>query len=182
MTLAALSPQLLHDSRLEAKLLRELGVVGPLLKEVGVEDVVLNPDNKLWCKRAGSPMAFHSMFSPAQASALLATIAHICGHTLNEDHPVLETVLPYDGSRIQRLIPPILASPSFAIRTRPTTVFTLADYVAAGILSASNRKAIEAAIAGRKNIFTVGGTGSRKTTLSNALLHSIAKLTPHHRL
>jgi type IV secretion system protein VirB11 len=41
---------------------------------------------------------------------------------------------------------------------------------------------IRAAVRARKNIFVVGSTGSDKTTLVNAILDSLARLTPHDRV
>ena len=38
------------------------------------------------------------------------------------------------------------------------------------------------AIADRKNILVVGGTGTGKTTFLNAVLDSIAKISPYHRI
>jgi len=185
MAAAAVVPVILQDERNESKLKRHFGVVWDLMMQKGMEDIHLNPDHKLWYKVSGSPMKLHGTFSPREvreAGAAMATIAHIWGRTLNEWHPVLETTIPFNGSRIQGLIPPIVAAPSFAIRCRATTVYTLANYVAAGIMSETHCEAIENAILARKNILTIGGTGSGKTTLSNAFLDSMANLTPDHRV
>jgi P-type conjugative transfer ATPase TrbB len=54
-------------------------------------------------------------------------------------------------------------------------VYTLADYVAAGIMSLPQADALRAGVAGRMNILVAGGTGTGKTTLTNALLAEVAK-------
>jgi type IV secretion system protein VirB11 len=54
-------------------------------------------------------------------------------------------------------------------------VFTLADYVAAGIMAADQAEALRAAVASRQNILVAGGTSTGKTTLTNALLAEVAK-------
>jgi type IV secretion system protein TrbB len=54
-------------------------------------------------------------------------------------------------------------------------VFTLDDYVAAGITTASQAVFLRRAVAARKNILVAGGTSTGKTTLVNALLAEIAK-------
>jgi type IV secretion system protein VirB11 len=73
-------------------------------------------------------------------------------------------------------------APVFTIRLKAVKVFTLADYVSAGIMTARQRAAIEGEVAGRKNILICGGTGSGKTTLGNAILAAVAGATPHDRL
>jgi hypothetical protein len=55
-------------------------------------------------------------------------------------------------------------------------VATLADYVADGIVSATQAKALAAAVRSRRNLLIAGGTSSGKTTLANALLAEMAQL------
>jgi type IV secretion system protein VirB11 len=54
-------------------------------------------------------------------------------------------------------------------------VFTLDDYVAAGIMNSDQAGALKGAVEARKNILVAGGTSSGKTTLTNALLAEVAK-------
>jgi type IV secretion system protein VirB11 len=54
-------------------------------------------------------------------------------------------------------------------------VFTLDDYVAAGIMSAEQAEALREGVASRANILVAGGTSTGKTTLTNALLAEVAK-------
>jgi type IV secretion system protein VirB11 len=54
-------------------------------------------------------------------------------------------------------------------------VFTLDDYVAAGIMSSAQAEALQAGVASRANILVAGGTSTGKTTLTNALLAEVAK-------
>jgi type IV secretion system protein VirB11 len=58
----------------------------------------------------------------------------------------------------------------FTIRKRASVVFTLTDYIAAGILSVAAADLIRRAVAEHQNILVAGGTGSGKTTLVNAIL------------
>ncbi len=68
----------------------------------------------------------------------------------------------------------MVAGPAFAIRKPAVAVFTLDDYVAAGIMRAEQAAALRGAVAARKNILVAGGTSTGKTTLTNALLAEIA--------
>jgi type IV secretion system protein VirB11 len=85
--------------------------------------------------------------------------------------------LPETGERFEGLLPPVVAAPTFAIRKPAVAVFTLNDYVAAGIMTSDQAEALRAAVAARKNILVAGGTSTGKTTLTNALLAEVAKTT-----
>jgi type IV secretion system protein VirB11 len=190
--------------RLEVKLRRELGdSILSLLAEEDVEDILLNPDSALWVKRRGAGFACVGTLSPVTAASALGTIAAWRATVLTHDQPILETELPLDGSRFEGVVAPVVRQPVFAIRLRPRKVFTLEEYETAGILTHkddnSNRahqqadfalavrgfrhaEIIRAAVRARKNILVVGATGSGKTTLLNAILDTIAQLTPTDRV
>jgi type IV secretion system protein VirB11 len=191
-------------SRLEAKLRRELGeTVLALLAQDTTEDIVLNPDSTLWVKRLGQGFQQVGYMAPAQASSALNTIAAWKGTVLNHDRPILETELPIDGSRFEGIVPPVVRYPVFAIRLRPKRIFSLNEYESAGILTTkedpqnrirsrdrfvesvrgqSHAEIIRTAIAAKKNILTVGATGSGKTTFVNAVLSAMAEIAPHDRV
>jgi type IV secretion system protein VirB11 len=69
----------------------------------------------------------------------------------------------------------VVAAPAFAIRKPAVAVFTLGDYVAAGIMTAEQATALRGGVAARANILVAGGTSTGKTTLTNALLAEVAK-------
>jgi type IV secretion system protein VirB11 len=73
------------------------------------------------------------------------------------------------------LLPPVVAAPAFAIRKPAVAVFTLDDYVTAGIMRAGQAETLRTAVADRCNILVAGGTSTGKTTLTNALLAEVAK-------
>jgi type IV secretion system protein VirB11 len=73
------------------------------------------------------------------------------------------------------MLPPVVAAPAFAIRKPAVAVFTLDDYVAAGIMTSAQAGALKCAVESRANILVAGGTSSGKTTLTNALLAEVAK-------
>jgi len=193
-----------QHQRLEVKLRRELGdQVLRLLDDTLTEDILLNPDGSLWVKRMGHGFARVGEMPAAQAASALGTIAAWRGTVLNHEHPILETELPIDGSRFEGIVSPVVRRPVFAIRLRPRKIFSLDDYEADGILTdgtdplnqlrrrddfldgvrgLKHGEVIRAAVRARKNILVVGSTGSGKTTLVNAILDSLARLTPHDRV
>jgi type IV secretion system protein VirB11 len=85
--------------------------------------------------------------------------------------------LPETGERFEGLLPPVVTAPAFAIRKPAVAVFTLDDYVAAGIMTTDQADVLREAVAARKNILVAGGTSTGKTTLTNALLAEIACTT-----
>ena len=89
--------------------------------------------------------------------------------------PRVSAELPETGERFEGLLPPVVAAPAFAIRKPAVAVFTLDDYVAAGIMSAGQAEALRHGVATRANILVAGGTSTGKTTLTNALLAEVAK-------
>jgi type IV secretion system protein VirB11 len=61
-------------------------------------------------------------------------------------------------------------------------IYTLDEYVAAGVLGAGQRLALAAAVVEHRNILVAGGTASGKTTLVNAVLHEITRACPRDRI
>ena len=53
--------------------------------------------------------------------------------------PRVSAELPETGERFEGLLPPVVAAPAFAIRKPAVAVFTLDDYVAAGIMPPARR-------------------------------------------
>src|SRR5467141_4302328 len=125
--------------RRNEKLVRELGpLVASCLEDHQTEDILLNPDGRVWVKRTHQDFVVVGSMLPAQALSAFGTIAAIRDTVINHDNPSLETELPTDGSRFEGLIPPVVRQPVFAIRQRPRCVFSLTDYEKTGILTDKN--------------------------------------------
>src|SRR5436305_10250033 len=125
-----------QQARLDAKLRRELGdTVLQALADERTEDIVLNPDSRVWIKRQGAGFQQIGEMPPAQAHAAIGTIAAQRSTVVNYDRPFLEAELPIDGSRFEGIVPPVTSSPVFAIRLRPRRIFTLDEYERTGILT-----------------------------------------------
>lgn len=171
--------------RVITKLTRELGSkVCGLLDDPAVIEIMLNSDGKLWVERLGSDMEEIGTMGASQAECLMGTLASLKREILTEKNPRLSCELPKEflGARFQGSIPPVVKAPSFAIRKRAIAVFTLRDYVRKGIMSESQREIIEAAVSSRQNLLIAGGTGSGKTTLTNAVVQHITSVCPNDRI
>jgi P-type conjugative transfer ATPase TrbB len=171
------------QERISGKLRRELGpVICAALSDDGVIEIMVNPDGALWIERLGQGMERAGFMPPGQVEAAIATVAAMLGTVADWSEPVLLCELPLDGSRFTAKLPPVVAAPSFTIRRHAIRDFRLADYAAAAIMSAAQSAILRRAVIERLNILVVGGTGSGKTTLVNALIAEIAEAAPERRL
>jgi P-type conjugative transfer ATPase TrbB len=140
------------------------------LAEPLVVEVLANPDGRLVIDRLRSGRSDAGIQITAQArERVIRLVADYVGEPITRDDPRLSGVLP-TGERFQGFLPPVCAQPAFSIRKRPAVIWSLADYVAAGVLSPAHGEVLRAAVRDRRNVLISGGTGSGKTTLANAIL------------
>src|SRR5580704_3653378 len=95
---------------------------------------------------------------------------------------MLEGELPLDGSRFAGQLPPVVSAPTFAVRKRASSVFTLDQYVEQGIMTPEQKQTLCSAIREHQNILVIGGAGSGKTTLTNGLIHEMTCSCPTERI
>ena len=146
------------------------------LVDASVIEVMLNPDGRLWVDRLGAGIADTGIgMSAADGERIIRLVAHHVGAEVHARAPRVSAELPETGERFEGLLPPVVAAPSFAIRKPAVAVFTLGDYVAAGIMVQAQADALARAVGDKKNILVAGGTSTGKTTLTNALLAEVAK-------
>ena len=148
------------------------------LEDPEIVEVMLNPDGRLWIDRlAGGLVDTGERLSPNDGERIVRLVAHHVGAEVHPGSPRVSAELPETGERFEGLLPPVVAAPAFAIRKPAVAVFTLDNYVAAGIMRPGQAQTLRAAVADRRNILVAGGTSTGKTTLTNALLAEVAKTT-----
>jgi P-type conjugative transfer ATPase TrbB len=166
-----------------AKLRKDFGEVFlDALVDRDTVEIILNADGTLWRERLGEPLQQIGTMIASCADAAMRTIAAYHNATLTRDNPSIECELPLDGSRFAGQIPPIVTAPVFAVRKRASRVFTLWQYVKAGIMTPEQKEFLCAAIRDHRNILVIGGTGGGKTTLLNALIHELTDQYSNERL
>ena len=146
------------------------------LDDASIVEVMLNPDGRLWIDRLSEGLSdTGERLSAADGERIVRLVAHHVGAEVHAGAPRVSAQVPETGERFEGLLPPVVAAPAFAIRKPAVAVFTLQDYVAAGIMSAEQAAALCEGVATRANILVAGGTSTGKTTLTNALLAEVAK-------
>lgn len=170
-------------ARARLKLERDMGpALLAALHDPHTIELMLNADGWVWIERLGEPMQKLLELRPAQAQAIIETVAGYHGKEVTRNKPLLEGELPIDGSRFAGQLPPVVPQPTFAIRKKAVAIFTLAQYVEKGVMTAGQRDVIVNAVQSHKNILVIGGTSSGKTTLVNAIINEMVVMNPMERV
>ncbi|PLY11736.1 MAG: P-type conjugative transfer ATPase TrbB [Sedimenticola sp.] len=169
--------------RAKRKLERDMGPeLLAALRDPKTVEIMLNADGRLWQERLGEPMRCMGTLRTAQAQAIIETIAGYHGKEVTRQKPILEGELPLDGSRFAGQLPPVVPAPTFAIRKKAVAIFTLDQYVESGVMTGQQRDVLIEAVRAHRNILVIGGTGSGKTTLVNAIINQMVANDPTERV
>jgi len=150
------------------------GPLEPLLKEVGVTDVLVNAPDQVWVDRGrGLELTGVSFGDEAAVRRLAQRLAAQAGRRLDEASPWVDARLP-DGSRLHAVLPPIaVAGTAISLRVPPRRTFTLAELVTAGSFPAAGAALLRRLVTSGAGFLLSGGTGSGKTTLLSCLLGEV---------
>jgi type IV secretion system protein VirB11 len=145
-----------------------------------VLEVMVNPDGMLRLDRLGAGRtATGVVLEPGQIERIIRLVASHARTEVHGSAPIVSAELPphgegLAGERFEGILPPIATGPCFSIRKPASRIYTLADYVGDGIMTAETARLLSLAVVDRRNILVAGGTSSGKTTLANALLVELA--------
>ncbi|HBF30881.1 P-type conjugative transfer ATPase TrbB, partial [Rhizobium sp.] len=152
------------------------------LNEHDVVEIMLNPDGRLFIERIGKGMEEGGAMAAHHAQIVIGKVAHALGTEITVDRPIISGELPIGGHRFEGLLPPIVSRPIFTIRKKASLLVRLDQYVTDQVMTEQQAVVIRDAIAARKNILVSGGTGTGKTTLTNAIIADMVEACPDHRL
>jgi len=146
-----------------------------------VVEIMVNPDGALRFDRLGEGRTDSGVrLEPAQVERIIRLVASHARSEVHAGAPIVSAELPPHGEgageRFEGVLPPVSLAPCFSIRKPASRVYTLADYVNDGIMTAEAARRLSLAVVERRNILVAGGTSSGKTTLANALLAEMAHL------
>lgn len=164
------------ESKIVALLKTSFGLeIWSLLEADDINEIMVNPDGVLWIEKFGEGVQKTAItMQPAQIESIIRLVASANDEICNHENPSIGAVLPGINARFQGLVPPIVPGPAFSLRRRATKVYSLQQYIDDGILEYAHARAIYRAVQDAQNILIVGGTGSGKTTLANAILEAIS--------
>ena len=172
-----------YDKRGLSRLLNDLGSeILNALTDSFINEIMLNCDGSLFVEHKSNGMIKVGQLDPIKAAVIVRTLASLLNKELNSGSPILSGELPFDGSRFEGLLPPLVAKPIFSIRKHNALSLPLTDLVKSGMLNEKEAEFLKEAISQRRTIIVSGRTGCGKTTLINALLNELSHLCPQDRV
>lgn len=169
--------------RAKIKLQRDLGpMIMDALSDPKTVEIMLNPDGKLWHEKLGDKAHCIGSLSTARSESIIKTVSGFHGKEVTRCNPLLECELPLDGSRFTGQLPPVVQAPTFTIRKKAISIFTLDEYVVSKIMTQNQCDGIKKMVLEHRNILVIGGTGSGKTTLVNSIIDEMREQFPHERV
>ena len=168
--------------RAKSKLERDAREILSALQDPETVEIMVNADGRIWQEKLGQKIQHIGNIQTAQVEAVIKTVAGFHGKEINRFNPIIEGEFPLDNSRFAGQLPPIVTAPTFAIRKKAIRIFTLEQYVETGVLSPRHCDVIKEAVRKHRNILVIGGTGSGKTTLINAIINEMVRSDPDERI
>jgi type IV secretion system protein TrbB len=164
--------------------------LGPVVLQAFADDdvteIYVNPDGVVrFDTRSRGRVESGEYIDAHRIEMFLNTVASSLGVTLSAANARLEAELPvagFRGSRLQGFVAPITSAPAFNIRKPATVIYSLDEYVMAGVLAEAQRAQLRSAVLDHRNILIAGGTNTGKTTLANAVLREVTELFPRERV
>lgn len=170
-----------RDRMISNLLVGDMSDLTPYLDEKAVTDVSVGDTGEVVVSRFGQPREFTGLILPEfVVERIIKACSAVTGKPLNSytGFPILEAQLPKYMARITGILPPVSVRPILEIRKRPEKIYSLEDYVSHSQMTQEQYGFLCRSIEARKNIIVCGGTGSGKTTCTNAVIRKMCEYTP----
>ena len=153
---------------------RGLGVLGQIILDPEVTEVMINGYTNIFVERAGHLYKLDNQFeSRKELEIIITKFVSQAGRVVNESEPIVDTRLE-DGSRVSVVMPPVaLNGPIVTIRRFSKEAMTVEKLIEYDSITLEVAEVLELLVTSKYNIFISGGTGSGKTTFLNALSNFI---------
>ena len=172
-------------TRLANNFLSDISVLKKYLEDPAVTDVFVIGTGEIVVKVFARGKIFTGVkLSPSKVRGIILSAAALLEKQIDPigGFPKLEAVIPAPyNARITGLLPPWVETPQLTFRKPPKEVFSLESYVESGRMKLSEYEIVCSCIRNRENILIGGGTGSGKSTLTNAVIKKMTEYTPDDR-
>lgn len=162
-------------------------ISGPILDAIddpNLVEISYNSDGRVFCHHFMGGPRDGGQWAPEAAERLIRWCASANGTVITRTRPILSARIPGYPHRIEALLPPVVAAPTFSIRRHMSAAGTPLPQLEHFDWSDTNHGPddIVHALKRRRNIVVAGATGSGKTTFANACLAELARLHPTLRV
>lgn len=157
-------------SNIETFIRTALGEFGPVLDDPTVVELSANQNGAVFVERHGvAPEHLGSLDATAR-ERIIRFCATEAGVPVTDEAPIVSAKMPGTGFRFEGVKPPASEGPLFSIRFHGARIYTMSEYLDAGIVNQGQADRLITAMRSRKNIIVAGGPGSGKTTFLNMLI------------
>ncbi len=148
----------------------DCGPLNELLSNESLTEIIVNAPDKIWFEKGGELFCHEdSFFSEATYRNTIERILKETNKSLTQDHPSLDS--QFRGFRLCLLGPEIAGGHyALALRRHPLNPWTLEKLATGGWATEAETQILLGVLNDRQNLLIIGGTGSGKTSLMNALL------------
>lgn len=145
------------------------GPLTPLIEDDSISEIIVEGFDHIVVDRNGRIEETGITFTnEEQMMTIVQRIVQSANRQLNMSSPIVDAELK-DGSRVNAVIAPVAKVPSLNIRKFKKDMMDANSYIRSGTIDVTEMAFLKRVVAGKANIFVMGGTSTGKTTLLNIL-------------